>query len=184
MPTKDLEDSWLGFLTELDSQLSTPTTLICMGGFVMTHCYGSPRQTVDLDTCDLAPSTQHKEIERLSCEGSQLYRKYRLYIQRVTVATIPCDHLDRVIQIDTPTLKKLTLCALEAHDLALSKLERSQDRDLNDVQHLAAQGHINAKTLIERYHEEHRLYLLGDLHRYDRTLNLWLNLCWPDQYPD
>jgi hypothetical protein len=86
--------------------------------------------------------------------------------------------------LQTPSLSKITLYALEAHDLALSKLERNDPRDRMDVKHLAATGHINANTLIERYHQEHRLYLLGDLHRYDRTLNLWLNLCWPDEYPD
>jgi len=103
--------------------------------------------------------------------------------QRASLATIPCDHLERVHTLATPTFENLTLLVLEAHDLALSKLERSQDRDLSDIQHLAAQGHINAKTLLERYHEEHRPYLLGDLHREDRTLNLWLHLCWPDDFP-
>ncbi len=183
MTTKGFQEPWLGFLSDLDRKLSARTTLVCMGGFVMTHCYGSPRQTVDLDTCALAPATQHKEIAYLAGEGSPLHRKYRLYIQYVTVATIPCDHLDRVTVIESLQLQNLTLCALEAHDLALSKLERSQDRDISDIQHLARHGHINASTLIERYHQEHRLYLLGDFNRYDRTLNLWLNLCWPDQYP-
>lgn len=183
MPTRQLTEPWLGFLTALDAKLTGPTTLVCMGGFVMTHCYDSPRQTRDLDACDLAPSSQSAELLHWAEEGSQLYRQFGVYVQRVTVATVPCDHLDRVSPIPTPALRHLTLLALEAHDLALSKLERAQDRDFMDVQHLAAHGHINATTLLQRYHEEHRLYLLGDLHRYDRVMNLWLNLCWPDDYP-
>jgi len=44
-----LNEPWLSFLAMLDQKLSGPTTLICMGGFAMTHRYGSPRQTHDLD---------------------------------------------------------------------------------------------------------------------------------------
>ena len=115
-----------------------------MGGFAMTHRYGSPRQTHDLDVCDFAPSTQSAELLALAQEGSALHRHFGVYIQRVTVApvrcevTVPCDHLERLNTLATPTFENLTLQVLDSHDLALSKLERSQDPDLSDIQHLAA----------------------------------------------
>ena len=179
-----LTEPWLSFLNELDALIQAPLCITCMGGFVVKSCYGLHRNTVDIDALVLEPSNQSLPVEKLAGFGSPLYTKHHVYIQQVpAIVTIPCDHQDRLLLLDTPSLSKITLYALEAHDLALSKLERNDPRDRIDVQHLAAQGHINAKTLIERYHEEHRLYLLGDLHRYDRTLNLWLNLCWPAQYP-
>ena len=38
----------------------------------------------------------------------------------------------------------LRLFALEAHDLALSKLERNMERDRDDVQQLACAGYLRA----------------------------------------
>jgi hypothetical protein len=138
---------------------------------------------VDIDTCGLAPLGQSRALGELAGRGSELHKKHRVYLEHVTVNTVPCDHEERAILIDTPGLENLTLLALEAHDLALSKLERSQDRDIADVQYLARQGHINAHQLQERYFEHQRPYMVGDLRRYDFCFNLWLNLCWPEEFP-
>ena len=43
-----------------------------------------------------------------------------------------------------PFWRWLKLWALEAHDLALTKLERSIDRDLQDVMYLARAGFLQA----------------------------------------
>lgn len=178
-----VSEPWLSFLQAIDRQLTITTTMICMGGFVMNQCYGNPRSTVDIDTCGLEPAAQFKYLDSIAGQGSPLHRRYRVYLQRVTVATIPCDHEERVITIPTPTLENLHLFALEAHDLALSKIERGGERDHYDVLHLANAGHINARTLMERYHDCQRPYMIGNLNAYDATLNIWLSLCWPNQFP-
>lgn len=73
----------------------------------------------------------------------------------------------------------LKLFALEAHDIALSKLERNYERDRDDVQRLAVAGLIDAQVLKERYRKELRLYLARP-EREDLTLNLWIEAYWPD----
>jgi Nucleotidyltransferase of unknown function (DUF6036) len=71
--------------------------------------------------------------------------------------------------------KHLTLSALDATDLALSKLERNLDRDRQDFERLFRAGLINLTVLEQRYHEELRPYLaVGDPGRHDLTLSLWL----------
>ena len=75
--------------------------------------------------------------------------------------------------------RRLRLFALEAHDLALSKLERNMERDRDDVQQLARAGHLRADILRERYYAELRPNLLAHEARHDLTLQLWLESYWP-----
>jgi len=70
--------------------------------------------------------------------------------------------------------QNLRLCALEAHDIALSKLERNSERDRYDVQQLAKAGYLNREILRERYYREVRPNLLAHEARHDLTLQLWL----------
>ena len=76
------------------------------------------------------------------------------------------------------TLRRLRLFALEAHDLALSKLERNSERDRNDVQQLARAGHLKPEVLWERYNNELRPNLAHEA-RHSLTLQLWLESYWP-----
>jgi G:T-mismatch repair DNA endonuclease (very short patch repair protein) len=73
----------------------------------------------------------------------------------------------------------LRLFALEAHDLALSKLGRNIERDREDVQQLARAGHLKAEVLKERYYNELRPNLAAHEARHDLTLQLWLESNWP-----
>jgi hypothetical protein len=66
--------------------------------------------------------------------------------------------------------------ALDATDLAVSKLERNLDRDREDFQLLFLAGLIDLAVLERRYYEELRPYLLGNLDRHDKTLSLWLGI--------
>lgn len=72
----------------------------------------------------------------------------------------------------------LRLFALEAHDLALSKLERNSEKDRDDIKHLASAGHIERETLTERYYQELRPNLTAHEDRCDLTLQLWLESYW------
>jgi hypothetical protein len=56
-------------------------------------------------------------------------------------------------------LSHLRLFALEAHDLALTKLARNSDRDRADVEFLATAAPLNPSLLRERYTREMRPYL-------------------------
>ena len=79
-----------------------------------------------------------------------------------------------------PFWSNLRLWALEAHDLALTKLERSIDRDLRDIMYLAQRGLIHRKTLVERFQTEMRPYLSGPTPTWhDTTLAMWIEACWP-----
>jgi hypothetical protein len=70
--------------------------------------------------------------------------------------------------------KRLKLFALDATDLALSKLERNAERDRDDFLRLARAGLLDLVAFKERYFEEVRPYMLGNLAWHDKTVDLWL----------
>ena len=69
--------------------------------------------------------------------------------------------------------RHLKLLALDATDLALTKLERNSDRDRDDFLRLAKAGLIDRSTLQQRYAEELRPYLLARHEWHDQTIALW-----------
>lgn len=177
MPSEQPPEPWLAFFNELDSQLSEPVALHCLGGFVVIHVYGVARTTNDCDFIAWIPADSGAELLQLAGRDSPLHQKYRVYLDPVTVANYPDDYETRLTAIFEGRWRFLNLFALEAHDIALSKLERNYERDRDDIQRLAAAGRIDPKVLRARYEKELRGYLSRP-EREDLTLNLWIESYW------
>lgn len=173
-------EPWRSFLAELDGLLEGPVELRCLGGFVVTQQYGIGRETSDIDFLWVLTQTPRDDIESLAGLRSKLHRKYRLYMQHVGIATPPADYADRLTRMfPSAPWKRLTLFALDATDIALSKLERNAERDREDFLRLVQAGYIDRQVLKERYYEELRPYLLNRISWHDKTLELWLEMAWP-----
>lgn len=173
-------EPWCSFLRELDDLLAAPVELRCLGGFVVSQQYGVGRETADIDFLAAITHSAEDDVETLAGLGSALHRKYRLYMQYVGVATVPLGYASRMARMfPSATWKQLNLFALDATDVALSKLERNSDRDREDFIRLARAGHIDPRTFRERYYEELRPFLLNRLEWHDRTFSLWTDIAWP-----
>jgi len=170
-------EPWRSFFAEVDAQLSAAVQLHCCGGFVVTQLYGVARTTSDVDFLGVVPYVAGALTE-IAGRGSPLHRKHKLYLDAVTVATPPENYEDRLVPMFPGVWPRLSLFALEAHDLALSKLERNGERDRDDVQQLARAGQLNPEILKERYYNELRPNLLSHEARHDLTLRLWLESYW------
>lgn len=83
-------EPWQSFLRELDERLTEAVELHCIGGFVVSLQYGVGRQTSDIDFLNVVPHLPADDLEAIAGLGSELHRKHRLYIQRVTIATSSC----------------------------------------------------------------------------------------------
>jgi Nucleotidyltransferase of unknown function (DUF6036) len=95
------------------------------------------------------------------------------------VANSPDDYESRLVRV-FPGWSKVRLWALEPHDLALTKLERSNDRDIRDVMYLAQAGLINQETLSTRFEKELEPHITGRTATWNRTtLQMWVDACWP-----
>jgi len=170
-------EPWKSFFADVDALLSEDVHLHCCGGFVVTQLYGVARTTRDIDFLGVIPNVRSQLIQ-IAGKNTPLHRKHRLYLDAVTVATPPEDYEQRLIPMFPGTWTHLQLQALEAHDLALSKLERNYEMDRDDVQQLARAGCLSPEILKERYYRELRPNLLAHEARHDLTLRLWLE-SWP-----
>ena len=180
MPAKDRPpEPWASFLAALDAAIGTQVAVQCLGGFVVEHAYGiqrdKPTEDIDfLSAIDVANSAP-LNIESLAGKGTAFHKRHKMYVQYVGVSTPPCDYQQRlVVMYPQAQWKNLRLFALEAHDLALSKIERNNRRDSQDVRGLAQAGLIDPDVLESRYHQEVRPYLLGKFEWHDGTLKRWL----------
>jgi hypothetical protein len=172
-------EPWLSFLTELDAQLDAPVDFHCIGGFVVSQHYGLGRETADLDVLAVIPREVVEHVVQLAGKGSALQKKYRVYIDHVGVANYPADYEGRLVRA-FPVWPKVRLWALEPHDLALTKLERSMERDIRDVIFLAQAGLIDHDTLVARFESELEPYIVGRTPAWHRTtLKMWIDACWP-----
>ncbi len=172
-------EPWRSFLGDLDGLLKGPVELRCLGGFVVTQQYGIGRETSDIDFLAVIAQSPDDNVETLAGLGSKLHRKYRLYMQHVG-ATPPADYASRLTRMfPSAPWQRLKLLALDATDIALSKLERNAERDREDVLCLARAGYIDPQVLKDRYYQELRPYLLSKVPWHDKTLELWLEMAWP-----
>lgn len=173
-------EPWQSFLADLDGLLKGPVELRCLGGFVVTQQYGIGRETSDIDFLAAIKQSPEDDVESLAGLGSKLHRKYRLYMQHVTIATPPAEYASRMVRMfPSAPWKQLRLFGLDATDIALSKLERNSERDREDFLRLARAGYIDRQVLIDRYYEELQPYLLSRISWHDKTLELWLEMAWP-----
>jgi hypothetical protein len=172
-------EPWLSFLTDLDAALAGPVDFHCIGGFVVSQQYGFARETADLDVLTVIPPEAAERVAALAGKGSPLQRKHRVYVDHVGVANYPDDYETRLVRV-FPVWPNVRLWALEPHDLALTKLERSNDRDIRDVMYLAQAGLIVRETLISRFEKELEPYITGRTPTWNRTtLKMWVDACWP-----
>lgn len=161
--------------------LDEAVALHCIGGFAVTMQFGISRATSDIDVPAAVPSRKLAELDQIAGRESDLHRRFKVYLQPVRVATYPEDYESRLTQMwPGLDLEHLRLYALEAHDLALTKLERNGDVDRQDVLELARAGHLDPTTLRDRYEKEFRPNLAAGAEKHDLTLELWIEMCWPE----
>ncbi len=177
-----IPEPWGRFLEALDGLMTEAIDLYCIGGFAVTMQYGLSRTTSDIDVLTAIPAGQLSELQRVAGEGTRLYRRFHVYLQPVKIATYPENYETRLIQMwPDHHFDRLRLFALEAHDLALTKLERNSDVDREDVQALARAGFISKAALRRRYATEYRPNLASGQKKHDLTLELWVDMCWPKE---
>jgi hypothetical protein len=180
MQIDSLPSPWVDFFAAIDSAVSQPLELHCMGGFAATACYGLPRPTNDVDYVAVRPKEVQAELQRLACAGSSLAQKYGVCVHCVAVTTYPENYDQRLIEVCPGRFHKLRILVFEAYDLVLSKLERNSPKDRDDVRHLATTQGLKPEILRERYKTELRPYFVNES-RHDATLQFWIEDCFEAQ---
>src|SRR5262245_66581713 len=99
MRRKQIPEPWASFLSQVDRGLSENVELHCLGGFVVTTLYGLARSTVDVDVLPAIKRSALNHLIDLAGKGSELHRKYGIYLDFVTVATVPEDYDQRLTEM-------------------------------------------------------------------------------------
>lgn len=173
MTTSGLREPWRSFLLDVDRRLAGPTELHCLGGFVLAARHALVRPTADVDIIEARGTTDLRALQEIGGRGSELARRHHVFLDIVTVATVPEDYEQRLVDIPFGEFKHLRLRAFERHDLVLAKLARNADHDREDVKHLAQRPGLDCNLLRERYQTELR-FQFGNVTAADLTLELWL----------
>jgi hypothetical protein len=175
MPVEQPHEPWLSFLRDIDEQLSGPTEIHCLGGFVVAEYYGLTRPTADIDIIQVRGAATVTEVQRIGGKGSPLAKRHKVYLDMVTVADVPERYEDRLIDAYSGAFENLKVRVFERHDLALAKLGRNEDYDREDVRRLAKGPGLDVAILEQRYRDELR-WQLGNPAREDLTLELWIEV--------
>lgn len=181
MPPDRLPEPWRSFLREIDRRASHGIGLVCIGGFAVTIAYGAPRTTVDLDVLWTIGDREATATLALAEKGGELHQRFGVYLDRVSMATPPCNYKERLREIFPGAFAWLRLLVPDAYDLALLKLDRNVQRDREDAKWLARTALLDLGELRRRYREELRPYLVGPIERHDLTLKLWIEMIEEDR---
>ena len=169
-----LPSPWKDFLSEIDKALEEPLELHCIGGFALVFYYGIPRTTGDIDYHKAVPTDVN--LDDMAGYGSPLHRKYKIYLQRVTVTTMPEEYEERLSELAKGQFKRLRLLVPDPYDYILSKLQRATLKDSDDASYLFGSKKLKGEILRERYHKKLRDYLIGPLEQHDGTLERWIEI--------
>jgi hypothetical protein len=175
MSPEQLHEPWRSFLHDIDAQLSGPTEIHCLGGFVVAEYYGLACPTSDIDIIEVRGATDIADVQRIAGKGSPLANKHRVYIDIVTAADVADAYEERLIDVYVGEFQNLRIRVFERHDLALAKLGRNQDYDREDVRRLARGPGLDIAILERRYRDELR-WQLGNPEREDLTIELWIDM--------
>jgi hypothetical protein len=180
MSANHIQEPWLSFLRQVDSQLEGEVVLHCLGGFAITVMYGSTRITHDVDFVSVKPHSDGQLLVELAGKETALHTKYGTYLDFVSVVTLPEDYDLRLSPMPDGGFKHLRLYALDPYDIVLAKLERNLPRDREDVKYLAEAIPLDLDILKDRYMRELRPYLATEK-REDLTLKLWIEMIEEDR---
>jgi hypothetical protein len=172
--TERLPSPWREFLAELDGMLHESLELHCIGGFVFTYFYGLPRTTADIDYYTAIPANLN--LDEVAGRGSPLRTKHGVWLHRVAVANLPEDYASRLTDMAPGEFKSLKLLVPDPYDCILSKLERNAAKDRDDADYLFRSRKLDAQILRDRYKNELRHNVIGNVKWHDKTLELWIDI--------
>ena len=175
MPSDSPPEPWRLFVAAVDTLAAQDIDLHCIGGFVVSLRYGLSRPTGDIDIVEARPTDAKPWLSRTAGAGSPLHKQYKVCLQVVAVASIPENYESRLTELFARQFKRLRLLVPDPYDLALSKLARNLDIDMDDVKHLASACNLDLDVLQDRYRRELRPIIIGPLNRHDQTLQLWID---------
>jgi len=138
----------LSFLRAVDANLGRRTEVVVIGGAVAVIQYGLATGTHDIDTWTTVPLDLENAAAR-----ARVSTGYEVPLRHSGVADGPCDFESRLEQA-LPELQRLVVTTPERHDLALMKISRGVEHDMEAIEAVHRQAPLDLDILVTRYVEE------------------------------
>jgi hypothetical protein len=143
-------DELRAFFEALGHSFEHPAELVVVGGAGAVLRHGATRPTVDIDIYSVPPPEAFAEAVTRAREKTSLV----VPIEYPAVAQAPWNYQDRLEPVTGLALGDLTVLVPERHDLALMKLMRSDERDLQVIAQMHQANPLDLDTLITRFTDE------------------------------
>ena len=134
----------LEFVQRLGGRYSGSATLLLLGGSALC-LLGNPRRTLDIDYLVEGPSDQ---VAELQATVDTVAAEMRLEVEVVPLGEfIPLPDGAESRHRQVGQFGSLTVCVFDPYSIALSKVDRGFEADLQDVVFLVRQGIIDLEQL-------------------------------------
>ena len=129
-------------LQTLGERVPAPSRLLLVGGGALA-LLGSPRLTIDIDFVgdDVSPNELHQAI-------MQVAKELKIFVEPVPMERfIPLPDGSDARSIRIGQFGNLEVYVADPYSIALSKLDRAFDTDLDDIVFLVKRGHVDLTEL-------------------------------------
>jgi hypothetical protein len=149
------------FLREIDRHLAKSHQLIIIGGAAAALAYKASRTTSDIDTANaLSIDFERAVTEAKKSTGLEIPVSY------AAIADGPYNYETRLKRLRFLKTEKLEVLVPERHDLALMKIIRGEEHDIQVLVEMHESEPFDLEILIDRFTNEMR-HVIGD-HRWIR----------------
>lgn len=147
MPARFEASALFEFLGRVDRELASPCTILLIGGSAVS-IVDPAHSTSDVDV--LSPGSEEFDaaVARLRARGESV-----LPVQVVGIAEAPEGFEERTQKIPLERAVRLTVLVPERHDLAMMKLARGYEHDLQALEDIHRLQPFEVETLVARYHQ-------------------------------
>lgn len=144
-----LPEELIQFLQKTDELLTADCALIIIGGAAASLAYGATRTTTDIDLATEPPKHLQAALELARTETG-----ISIPVSYVGLHEPPYAFEDRLTVLKSPVLNKLHLYVPERHDLALMKMVRGYENDIQAIEEIHQTYPLKFEILIERFMDE------------------------------
>lgn len=144
-----LPEELIQFLQKTDELLTADCALIIIGGAAASLAYGATRTTTDIDLATEPPKHLQAALELARTETG-----ISIPVSYVGLHEPPYAFEDRLTVLKSPALNKLHLYVPERHDLALMKMVRGYENDIQAIEEIHQTYPLKFEILIERFMDE------------------------------
>lgn len=136
------------YLMSVDRHLAEPLRVVVIGGAAAALAYHARAVTSDIDTKDTVPTALEEAAAKARAETG-----LEIQVQPVAIYDGPYEFEDRLVELDLG-FAKLKVEVPEKHDLALMKIVRGYEHDLEAIEQMHRYEPLALETLVERFRSE------------------------------